>query len=300
MFHAALRWPGATQRNLWPLAMKYAVYLHNNTPRPRTGLTPNEMFSGSLHSYSPILNAHPWGSPVYVLAPRLQDGQKLPRWEPRSRQGQFMGVSPLHASTVSLIRNLRTNRLSPQFHCIHDNYFETVHCSPENPPDNWEELCIEHSFRSNLDPEKYIPELSDQWLTPEELQEKRSIHRKNAPDVPPVHTPDKDRDVQSRESTEQRVVNEEMGPYSQPEISTPVEDSRLPELKTSDNIILPQEPQTPEMQLPRKSQRSRREPVKFKFDKQHGYMAIKSYTQRISQYLAHIQVINIETCTLLI
>jgi hypothetical protein len=52
---------------------------------------------------------------VYVLQPRLQDGGKVPKWEPRSRQGQYMGSSPLHASTVGLIRNLRTNHISPQF-----------------------------------------------------------------------------------------------------------------------------------------------------------------------------------------
>ena len=84
MFHAALYWPEASDCSLWPLAMQHAVFLHNNTPHTDHGLSPLEIWSQSKSTLSALANAHPWGCPVYVLQPRLQDGQKLPRWEPCS------------------------------------------------------------------------------------------------------------------------------------------------------------------------------------------------------------------------
>jgi hypothetical protein len=119
--------------------MSYAVHLHNHTPRRQDGLCPVEIWSKSKSNHSHLKNAHPFGCPVYVLDPRLQDGFKIPRWEPQSRRGVFVGVSPLHASNVGLILNPNTNRLSPQFHCVYDDYFETVHHSNEKPPPMWED-----------------------------------------------------------------------------------------------------------------------------------------------------------------
>ena len=127
MFHAALRWPEHYKKTLWPLAMTYAVHLHNHTPRRQDGLCPIEIWTKSKSNYSQLKEAHPWRCPVFVLDPRLQDGFKIHKWEPHSRRGIFMGVSPLHASTVGLILNPNTNRISPQFHCVYDDYFETVH-----------------------------------------------------------------------------------------------------------------------------------------------------------------------------
>ena len=67
-----------------------------------------------------------FGSPSYVLDPRLQDGKKIPKWEPRSRKGQFLGFSKEHASTVGLIQNIRTGFISPQYHVVFDEEFTTV------------------------------------------------------------------------------------------------------------------------------------------------------------------------------
>jgi hypothetical protein len=78
MFHAAIRWPEHYNKSLWPLAMSCAVHLHNNAPRRQDGLCPIEIWSRSKSDYSQLHSAHPWGYPVYVLDPRLQDGFKIP------------------------------------------------------------------------------------------------------------------------------------------------------------------------------------------------------------------------------
>ena len=50
----------------------------------------------------------------------------MPKWKRRARQGQYLGVSQEHASSVANILNLTTGSISPQFHVVHDDLFTTV------------------------------------------------------------------------------------------------------------------------------------------------------------------------------
>ncbi len=85
MFHAALRWPDVSDKTMWPFAIRHAVHLHNHMPSSVTGLSPIEIWTQSKATCNPLISVHPWGCPVHVLSPKLQDGQKIPRWAPRSR-----------------------------------------------------------------------------------------------------------------------------------------------------------------------------------------------------------------------
>ena len=78
MFHAALQWPEHFDKHLWPLAMNYAVHLHNHTPRYKDLHTPASLFTCTPDTLSALKHAHPWGCPLYVLDLHLQDGFKLP------------------------------------------------------------------------------------------------------------------------------------------------------------------------------------------------------------------------------
>jgi hypothetical protein len=166
-------------------------------------LTPHELWSHSKSSFSATVNAHPWGCPVYMLQPRLQDGGKVPKWEPQSCQRKYMGASPLHASTMGLICNLQTNHISPQFHVIYDDLFETVHTSALETPASWPDLFTFNCFKSDYDDEDFVPTLSDKWLTPVKLsqhQQQKQVQRSqdgvtpaNDPHIP---APDDDNSVQ--------------------------------------------------------------------------------------------------------
>ena len=187
MIHAALRWPAEMQKELWPLAMQHAVYLYNHTPKQDSGLSPMELWTKTKSTHSGLQHAHPWGCPAYVLDPRRQDGMKLPKWKPQSRRAQYMGASPLHASTVGLVRNLQTGNISPQFYVVYDDYFKTVHATAEEEPPSWKELVTFQSFCSEYDDEDYVPELGEEWLTQEEKaarQEReraKRVHNKSSP-----------------------------------------------------------------------------------------------------------------------
>lgn len=160
MIHAILHNPTAVTADLWPFAIKYAVYIWNKMPRMESGTSPEEIFYQTKSDHELLRQAKVWGCPAYVLDPKLQDGKSLPRWSPRSKLGQFLGRSDNHAGSVGLIRNLQTGAITPQFHVVYDNHFTTVNCdtnAEDAPvPENFHEL-MRFSKENNVHPEDLRP-----------------------------------------------------------------------------------------------------------------------------------------------
>ena len=93
---------------------------------------PQEMLTKCKTNHHDLLRTHVWGCPVFVLDPKLQDGKKIPKWNCRSRLGQFLGFSDEHSSLVANVRNLSTSFVSPQYHVVFDDLFQTVFSSGDN------------------------------------------------------------------------------------------------------------------------------------------------------------------------
>ena len=176
LLHAAFHWKDAIDSSLWPMAVSYACYLHNHLPNSQ-GIAPADLFTGQQVPRHKLRDLHVWGSPVYVLDPKLQQGQKLPRWEPRARQGIFMGFSMVHSSDVPLILNPRTGNITPQFHVVFDDEFSTVKScsSSDDPPEFWRMLELDEGFRDARSSQ--IPldddidaQLDASWLSNDELE----------------------------------------------------------------------------------------------------------------------------------
>ena len=181
LIHAELLWPEAKDPSLWPMALSHAAHLYNNTPNEQSGIAPIEIFSRTSSDFQALKNAHVWGCPVYVLEPRLTTaGGKIPKWQPRSRRGQYLGASPVHAETVALVRNLSTGYISPQYHVVFDDKFETVYADEDSEPPEWEHLCIFERYEVATDDET-PPSLADEWLSPAERENKKLRH--SAPEV---------------------------------------------------------------------------------------------------------------------
>lgn len=176
LLHASTHWPDGLDGTLWPMAVDHAVYLYNTLPTSH-GICPADLFTGTTVPCHKLRDLHVWGCPVFVLDPTLQQGKKLPRWQPRSRRGVFLGYSPFHSSDVPLVLNLQTGSISPQFHVVFDDAFTTVHSISEDtpPPEFWTaanvESCIYRVPVDTDDPSVSL--LPDDWLTPTELEEKR-------------------------------------------------------------------------------------------------------------------------------
>jgi hypothetical protein len=143
---SSAHWKGGIDSSLWPMAVTYTTHLYNHLPNAQ-GFCPADVFTGSTVPCHRLKDNHVRGCPIYVLDPHLQAGQKLPRWEPRSRRGVFIGFSNLHSSEAPLVLNLATGSITPQFHVIFDDVFSTVSSvERENkPPDNWDQLCLENT-----------------------------------------------------------------------------------------------------------------------------------------------------------
>jgi hypothetical protein len=102
LLHSVLHWPDAANLELWPFALAHAVYLWNHIPRKDIRKSPYELFTKSvMPSELYLQRQHVWGCPVYILDPRLQDGKKIPKWDPRVRRGQFLGFSTQHTVPVA-------------------------------------------------------------------------------------------------------------------------------------------------------------------------------------------------------
>ena len=90
-----------------------------------------------------------------------------------------MGKSLNHASSIGLTRNLRTGYVSPQYHVLYDNKYETVMRGLE---DNdaitdyiWENLvdqAVERSVNTTI--HSHIPTSHQTWISPENQDTQQS------------------------------------------------------------------------------------------------------------------------------
>ncbi len=101
-------------------------------PNCLSGLTPLELLTKSKADHHNLLRSHVWGCLAIVLDLKLQNNQKLPKWNRRARVGQFLGYSDEHLSLVANVQHLSTGHVSPQFHVVFDDLFETVVCNGVN------------------------------------------------------------------------------------------------------------------------------------------------------------------------
>ena len=168
MIHAALHWFDSHDLSLWPMAMDHAVDIWNTLPSS-DGLSAEEKLTcQKVSSFDALRQLHVWGAPTYVLEPKLQDGKKVPKFDPRSRQGKFLGYSQDHASSVALILNRTTGKISPQFHCLFDDFFQTVR-GVEDPADidlhaiDWDKFITVVGTDKFFDENEPPPPLSDDW-----------------------------------------------------------------------------------------------------------------------------------------
>eukprot|EP00956_Cyclotella_meneghiniana_P015029 scaffold22790_cov42-Cyclotella_meneghiniana.AAC.1 len=185
MIHAALHWgsDGSDDLSLWSFAVDHAAWLYNRIPQQKSGITPLELVTNIKSDHRDLMRTHVWGCPVYVLDPKLQDGKKLPKWNRHARMGQFLGFSREHSSTVALVRNLHTGYVSPQYHVVFDDNFQTVFNdgkTSEEVDKICDQLFVESRdcyVQEEYDDDDILiyspPPLDEVWLSEPERRERR-------------------------------------------------------------------------------------------------------------------------------
>jgi hypothetical protein len=143
LIHAKHRWGVAIDAQLWPYALRHRNDVFNSTQKAKQELSPIEAFSNS--KVRPKLKYfHPFGCPAYRVNNEIQAGNNHPKWLERAKPVVYLGTSPRHARSVSLVLDLETAHVSPQFHLRYNNLFETVSPGRVNPQvctSNWQKMC---------------------------------------------------------------------------------------------------------------------------------------------------------------
>ena len=113
---------------LWPFATKCTQDRMDNLHMDLNLETPDMRFSNTKAVNVQLKHYHAFCCPVYILDSILQTNQKgVPKWEPRSRLGIYVGHSPAHAGSVALVLNPKTGLVSAQYHVVYNDQFSTVH-----------------------------------------------------------------------------------------------------------------------------------------------------------------------------
>ena len=92
---------------------------------------------------SPSLkHTHTFGCPVYALHSSLAANKYIPKWDASARLYVYFGPLPRHAQSVTLVLNLSTGLVSPQFHVIFDDFFEMTRFNRTEAllPSAWQHL----------------------------------------------------------------------------------------------------------------------------------------------------------------
>jgi len=144
LIHAHHRWPDAITPNLWPYALRMANDAINVTPnlKFKDAQTPIESFTRTKVASNPK-HWHLFRCPAYMLIQDLQSDTAIHhKWKSHLRVGVYLGRSPQHARDVSLMLNLETGLVSPQFHVKLDSNFQTMREKGARiPTSTWQVKC---------------------------------------------------------------------------------------------------------------------------------------------------------------
>jgi Reverse transcriptase (RNA-dependent DNA polymerase) len=142
LIHAKHRWGVAIDAQLWLYALRHRNDVFNSTQKAKREL--------SSKVRPKLKYFHPFGCPAYRVNNEIQVGNNHPKWLERAKPVVYQGTSPRHARSVSLVLDLETAHVSPQFHLRYDNLFETVSPGRVNPQvrmSKWQKMC---GFRGPL------------------------------------------------------------------------------------------------------------------------------------------------------
>jgi hypothetical protein len=101
-------------------------------PNHLSSLTLLELLMKSKADHRGHLHSPVWVCPFIVLEAKLQNDQKLSKWNIHACDGQFLGYSDEHLSLVANVQHMLAGHVSPQFHVVFDDLFKFVICNWDN------------------------------------------------------------------------------------------------------------------------------------------------------------------------
>jgi hypothetical protein len=125
--HAISKWDKIITPELWPFTIQQAATIYNTTKRRSRDydVSPWEQFTGERSKLNQS-DMHPLLCPVYVLNRRMQEGTSPPKWTKRTPQKVYIGHLHHYSRSVPMVWDPKTKLVSPQFHVMFDDNFDTV------------------------------------------------------------------------------------------------------------------------------------------------------------------------------
>ena len=193
--------------------------------------TPMELFA-QVAIAPKLKHFHTFGCPTYILDNKLQGNQAIQKWQARSCLGIYLGPSPNHSRSISLILNPRTGHTSPQYHFKHDDFFEMVHPSKTTnfdvPNPEWKYLAqFLHRKR---------PVQGKEGQTTQPTQQNTSLKVSEGARNEPVHLP------LSGPQTESEL-NQHIEEQANPRVNDPTQQQAQEEEPPSVPIVSPELPE---------------------------------------------------------
>ena len=112
---------------LWEFVVTHVAWLYNHLSNKNLGwMSPVEIFAKTQSDHRDQFRTQVWGCPSFVIHLKLQDNQKITKFNRWSCMGKFLGFSDEHSSLVAMVIYLATNFESPQFHVVFDDNFSTI------------------------------------------------------------------------------------------------------------------------------------------------------------------------------
>jgi hypothetical protein len=134
-------WDKTITAELWPFPIQHAATIYNTTKRrPRDyDISPWKQFN----------DMHPLFYPVYILARRMQEGTSPPKWTKRSTQKVYVGHLHHYSKSVPIVWDPNTKLVSPQFHVMFDDNFDTIQAPDPNitQADNMDRLFKTNRYK---------------------------------------------------------------------------------------------------------------------------------------------------------
>ena len=140
-----------------------------------------------------------------------------------------------------MILNPKTNRISPQFHCICDDYFENIACSPETPQkkmdETWDEMAFEGCERVEMELDPDDPtRFKNDWDFPGNEDEPSQLKSQVPPHVvkePPMPVPSDSKSPNVEDSAHSPSLNDSRPPENNFSKTAPVKQREMtPKLVT--------------------------------------------------------------------
>jgi hypothetical protein len=124
---AIFRWDKTIRAELWIFAIQHAATIYNTTKRRYRDydLIPWEQFTGECSKLDHT-DMHSLFCPVYVLDRRMQEGTSPPKWGKKNNtKGLCWSPSSLF-KIIPKVGDPKTRLVSPQFHVMSDDNFDTI------------------------------------------------------------------------------------------------------------------------------------------------------------------------------